>query len=230
MMGMLHSWQLWALSLVSSLTGFLFLVIGTGEVVQCMNMHKDMFHNSKNMHMDKFVEISRSMSVCMGVKRLHGEGESCYGHHSLDCHSRLHKLQEGGQPSWLGGRFLCFAWRDFKRTNWQLIQLKCGSHSFQQTSKNEPKLLTNKPNIKSNFQIGNFPNRISIQGAVCVALSKSCKAWNSDLSKAGSQFFLSWHNGYKLWFSTLSKMLEDLSHCKPFQNHIYDVGGILVLF
>jgi hypothetical protein len=59
-----------ALSLVSSLAGLLFLVIGTGEVVQCMNMHKDMFNN----FMNKFMKISRSMSVCMRVKRLHGNG------------------------------------------------------------------------------------------------------------------------------------------------------------
>jgi len=59
-----------ALSLVSSVAGLLFLVIGTGEVVQCMNMHKDMFNNFTN----KFMKISRSMSVCMRVKRLHGNG------------------------------------------------------------------------------------------------------------------------------------------------------------
>jgi hypothetical protein len=59
-----------ALSLVSSVAGLLFLVIGTGEVVQCMNMHKDMFNN----FMNKFMKISRSMSVCMRVKRLHGNG------------------------------------------------------------------------------------------------------------------------------------------------------------
>lgn len=59
-----------ALSLVSSVAGLLFLVIGTGEVVQCMNMHKDMF----NKYMNKFMKISRSMSVCMRVKRLHGNG------------------------------------------------------------------------------------------------------------------------------------------------------------
>lgn len=59
-----------ALSLVSSVAGLLFLVIGTGEVVQCMNMHKDMFNN----FMNKFMKISRSMSVCMRVNRLHGNG------------------------------------------------------------------------------------------------------------------------------------------------------------
>jgi len=59
-----------ALSLVSSVAGLLFLVIGTGEVVQCMNMHKDMFNNFTN----KFMKISRSMSVCMRVNRLHGNG------------------------------------------------------------------------------------------------------------------------------------------------------------
>jgi hypothetical protein len=59
-----------ALSLVSSVAGLLFLVIGTGEVVECMNMHKDMFNNFTN----KFMKISRSMSVCMRVKRLHGNG------------------------------------------------------------------------------------------------------------------------------------------------------------
>jgi len=227
MMGMLHSWQLWALSLVSSLAGLLFLVIGTGEVVQCMNMHKDMFHNSKNMHMDKFVEISRSMSVCMGVKRLHGEGESCYGHHSLDCHSRFHKLQEGGQPSWLGGRFLCFAWRDFKRTNWQLIQLKCGSHSFQQTTKNEPKLLTNKPNIKSNFQIGNFPNiGFQFKGLYVLHWVNHVKLETQILVKLGSQF-LSWDKHSGLQVCLRAQMLEDLSHCNPFQNHIHQsIGNI----
>ena len=59
-----------ALSLVSSVAGLLFLVIGTGEVVECMNMHKDMFNNFTN----KFMKISRSMSVCMRVNRLHGNG------------------------------------------------------------------------------------------------------------------------------------------------------------
>ena len=63
-----------ALSLVSSVAGLLFLVIGTGEVVQCMNMHKDMFNNFTSKYMDKFMKISRSMSVCMRVKRLHGNG------------------------------------------------------------------------------------------------------------------------------------------------------------
>jgi len=63
-----------ALSLVSSVAGLLFLVICTGEVVQCMNMHKDMFTNSKNKYMDMFMKISRSMSVCMRVNRLHSDG------------------------------------------------------------------------------------------------------------------------------------------------------------
>jgi len=43
-------------------------------VVQCMNMHKDMFNNFTNKYMNKFMKISRSMSVCMRVKRLHGNG------------------------------------------------------------------------------------------------------------------------------------------------------------
>ena len=59
--------------MVSSLAGLLFLVIGTGEVVQCMNMHKDMFNNFTK-YMNKFMKISRSMSVCMRVNRLHGNG------------------------------------------------------------------------------------------------------------------------------------------------------------
>ena len=87
-----------ALSSVSSLAGLLFLVIGTGNVVQCMNMHKDMINNFKSMFDDKFMK--EFMSVCMRVNRFHVvTGELCYGHHSLDCHSRFHKLQEGSQPS-----------------------------------------------------------------------------------------------------------------------------------
>jgi len=70
-----------AVNLVSSFAGFFFLVIGTSEVVQCMNMHKDMSRKAndfksismcmKNMYMDKFLKISKkSMSMLMRVKRL----------------------------------------------------------------------------------------------------------------------------------------------------------------
>lgn len=45
-----------ALSSVSSLAGLLFLVICTGNVVQCMNMHKDMINNFKSMYNDKFMK------------------------------------------------------------------------------------------------------------------------------------------------------------------------------
>jgi len=68
-----------AVNLVCSFVGF--LVIGTIEVVQCMNMHKDMFKKvndfesismcMKIMYMDKFLKISKkSMSMLMRVKRL----------------------------------------------------------------------------------------------------------------------------------------------------------------
>jgi aromatic ring hydroxylase len=63
-----------ALSLVSSVAGLLFLLICTGEMVQCMSMHKDMFNNFMNKYMDKFMKLSRNMSVCMRVNRLHGDG------------------------------------------------------------------------------------------------------------------------------------------------------------
>ena len=66
-----------ALSLVSSVTGFLFLVIGTREMVQCMNMHKDMFNNFKSISVwmkMKFMKMSKKMSMWMRVNRLHEGG------------------------------------------------------------------------------------------------------------------------------------------------------------
>jgi len=66
-----------ALSLVSSVAGFLFLVIGTREMVQCMNMHKDMFNNFKSISVwmkMKFMKMSKKMSMWMRVNRLHEGG------------------------------------------------------------------------------------------------------------------------------------------------------------
>jgi len=161
-----------ALSLVSSVAGFLFLVIGTREMVQCMNMHKDMFNNFKSISVwmkMKFMKMSKKMSMWMRVNRL------CYGHHSLDCHSRFHKLQEGSQPSWLGGISETYLVGLF----WLMLSFRVSidstdltiSHSIQ---KMNPSIWQIKPNIQKIFS--DFPNKISVHGAVCVALSKLCKA------------------------------------------------------
>jgi len=178
-----------AVNLVSSFAGFFFLVIGTSMVVLCMyNVHCTCTRICSRRSTTSgaspcawrtctWTSSWRSPRArpCGWELRGWTRGELCYGHHSLDCHSRFHKLQEGSQPSWLGGIPETYLVGLF----WLMLSFRVSidstdltiSHSIQ---KMNPSIWQIKLNIQKIFS--DFPNKISVHGAVCVALSKLCKA------------------------------------------------------